>query len=1249
MNVNPLRARPRDEAQTRAFPSRLLPSSRRHRRRATAARSLLACAVAATAALSARATEYWVGADGNWADLMWSATPGGPPGQPPPNDNALIVFNDALTRTVTFVGTPATLQSVQLDNTGGGNSVLAQTQGAMNVVSLVAGVAGRGEYDLSAGTLNALNSFNVNALGAFNQSGGQSSFGNLYVSSARPNAFTLSGGTMTVNNLTQFTNAAGVQLGGTANIAGLTLGGSNGSSYALSGGSLTSSGALRVGAGSPAGTSTFTQSAAATASIASIVVGDATSSGSFTMQDGAVLTVPTTPIPNGQITVNQGSFNQAGGSVTARGITVGGTSASAGPASYSLGDGATLKLTSSIVIGATGTASFTQSGGSVTAGGFTVGQRGTFTMNAGTQTAATNSAVQGGTLNLGGGSIAVTNALTLTNATVNQSGGSLTAKTLTVNGTNGGTYTMTGGSLAATVGSSVIDAGSFVQSGGTVTLGSLTLASNTFNAGTQASSYSIGPGATLVVNQALNVGGPTTTNNASITQTGGSVQAGSLTIGNSSGRPASYSMGGGTLGVAGDILLDSGSYAQTGGAVVANRFSRDLSANGGIANITLGGGSILATGTTTTTALFATTVNHTGGSLHIGSSLSLGDSSSQPPNTFYNLSDTGALTVDGNVLAGDAVFTQNGGSTSVGGYFDARYAASVSVSGGTFTVAGPIQLGFSGLSQNSPTTFTQSGGDVRAAYVAVGQANGGYTVASYNLSGGTLTATNGTSLVVSVDMPCSFTQSGGTFTASALQIYGYSAADQKNNSYALNGGVLNVTGDLTAGPPTFGSGAYLQTGGVATIGGTLRTSAGSGGNGPPAAITLSGGSLTAGQLANNGAFAQTGGSAAFGAVSGTGSLSVANGTTTVTSFAQNAVTVGDGGRLQVLQAPTVATNTASSLTITGSGTLDLSNHHLLVNTSDSIRTYVAHAAGAPQPNGLNPWTGPGLTSSLVQADAANGNAKQLALGYFDSRDNADTGLNLPAGQTLVRTTVYGDATGDGKVSIADLSAWNNNFGAPSARWSQGDFNYDGKVNIADLSIWNNNFGANVANAGVGPTARTAAAAVTAAATLTSSASASPAAVAAGTLEMDVDRATGDVKIVGGGVTIAAIELDSASGALMADKRNPMFVQRNLSKWTVAGDTANQIGDYVGDATAQFGQPYTLAAGASVDWGNVLPANLGDLSGLTFSYNQVLDTTTGQTVTVPGVIVFTGVPEPTSLGLIGVAALGLRRRRRRYGA
>jgi hypothetical protein len=62
---------------------------------------------------------------------------------------------------------------------------------------------------------------------------------------------------------------------------------------------------------------------------------------------------------------------------------------------------------------------------------------------------------------------------------------------------------------------------------------------------------------------------------------------------------------------------------------------------------------------------------------------------------------------------------------------------------------------------------------------------------------------------------------------------------------------------------------------------------------------------------------------------------------------------------------------------------------------------------------------------------------------------------------LVRYTVLGDASLDGRVNFSDLLALARHYNATVATWTEGDFNYDGLVNFADLLTLARNYNAAV--------------------------------------------------------------------------------------------------------------------------------------------------------------------------------------------
>jgi hypothetical protein len=102
------------------------------------------------------------------------------------------------------------------------------------------------------------------------------------------------------------------------------------------------------------------------------------------------------------------------------------------------------------------------------------------------------------------------------------------------------------------------------------------------------------------------------------------------------------------------------------------------------------------------------------------------------------------------------------------------------------------------------------------------------------------------------------------------------------------------------------------------------------------------------------------------------------------------------------------------------------------------------------------WTGTGgLRSSVAAADPNNG-----ALGYaeasalFGPAGGTFMGRAVGASAVLVRYTMSGDATLDGRADFNDLVAvaqhYNQSAGANPISWSEGNVNYDDRVDFNDL-------------------------------------------------------------------------------------------------------------------------------------------------------------------------------------------------------
>ena len=141
----------------------------------------------------------------------------------------------------------------------------------------------------------------------------------------------------------------------------------------------------------------------------------------------------------------------------------------------------------------------------------------------------------------------------------------------------------------------------------------------------------------------------------------------------------------------------------------------------------------------------------------------------------------------------------------------------------------------------------------------------------------------------------------------------------------------------------------------------------------------------------------------------------------------------------------------TSLSISGSGTLDITDNHIVVDYSgtDPIASIAAWIA-----NGYagGTWTGTGIASSTAAA-----NASSYGIGYADAAD-AGNPAGLSAGQIEIMYTLLGDANLDGKVNGTDFNLLATNFNqSVTDGWDEGDFNYDGKVNGEDFNLLAVNF------------------------------------------------------------------------------------------------------------------------------------------------------------------------------------------------
>jgi autotransporter-associated beta strand protein len=180
--------------------------------------------------------------------------------------------------------------------------------------------------------------------------------------------------------------------------------------------------------------------------------------------------------------------------------------------------------------------------------------------------------------------------------------------------------------------------------------------------------------------------------------------------------------------------------------------------------------------------------------------------------------------------------------------------------------------------------------------------------------------------------------------------------------------------------------------------------------------------------------------------------------------------------------PTV--NVVNTLTITGTGTVDIMKNKLIVKSGADIATYATITSqlgsGANFAAG-GYWDGTGIKSSTANLDgtqtSAVGAVQNSVFGY-------DTfgGVAVDNNAILIGFTWWGDASLKDQVVDIDTDyalwsvGWGNyqNFGTPAydptlIGWEYGDFNGDGVIDIdTDYALWSVGWGAYQNFLGGGP-------------------------------------------------------------------------------------------------------------------------------------------------------------------------------------
>ena len=131
---------------------------------------------------------------------------------------------------------------------------------------------------------------------------------------------------------------------------------------------------------------------------------------------------------------------------------------------------------------------------------------------------------------------------------------------------------------------------------------------------------------------------------------------------------------------------------------------------------------------------------------------------------------------------------------------------------------------------------------------------------------------------------------------------------------------------------------------------------------------------------------------------------------------------------------------------------DTANQRALIWTygSSTATDLTAYAASLVDAN-LSGWV-------FTDADSINNNGEIAGYGMLNGVSHCFALLNY---------STPGDANGDGRVDVNDLTIVLTNFGQTGMTWSQGDFNGDRKVDVNDLTILLTNFGSVASSSAAG--------------------------------------------------------------------------------------------------------------------------------------------------------------------------------------
>jgi T5SS/PEP-CTERM-associated repeat protein len=595
--------------------------------------------------------------------------------------------------------------------------------------------------------------------------------------------------------------------------------------------------------------------------------------------------------------------------------------------------------------------------------------------------------------------------------TFNQSGGTDTASGLYVGswGGSSGTYTLSGGTLfAATVTLGWFGGnGTFAQSGGTANVGVLDISTGGANGGI--GNYNLS-GGTLNVTASASVG---LNQIGRFTQTGGTHLASTLFVGDAPTGNGTYTLSGtGLLTVSNSAYIGNfgtGNFAQIAGTFNVNGSgSNGLFlgfATGSIGNYTLGGGTLNVTnneyigyggiGVFTQTA-GTHLIGGTNNTLFVG--YNAGASGT------YTLAGTGSLAPGYMQIGwlGNGNFIQSGGSNNIAQ--DALIGSQLgssgtyTLSGGSFTVGGQLIVG-----EHANGTFNQTGGSANVNFLTLGRwlDGGSNVVGTYNLSSGAYLTSVGDQWIGSVGNGA-FNQTGGSNTVGGSLQLGWSDSGTSHTvgTYNLSGGNLTAPSESVGWG---GVGVFTQSGGANTITQTGTSGLGIGylpsGNGT---YTLSGGVLNTGATI----YVGNGGTGTLN-ISG-GSLTVGNGhSITIGNFAGSSGTVNLSGGTVVLTGSHFVGGSGNGVMNQTGGSLSVANFQYIGSQPGAVGVYNLSGTASTLSVALSQYVGESGSGVFNQSGGTN-NPGLLSVGH----QAGSTGTYTLSGFASILNSTTSEFVGD---------------------------------------------------------------------------------------------------------------------------------------------------------------------------------------------------------------------------------------------